>query len=51
MKIINMNEDKALFGLNFQIEEYNKDALYIYGANNNYANLDNCHYNSKEITC
>ena len=48
---ININDKKEVYELKFKIEVYNKEPLYIYGSNNNYANLDNCPYDTKEITC
>ena len=48
---INIDDKTELYELKFKFEAYNKDPLYIYGSNNNYANLDNCHHDTKEITC
>ena len=47
---ININ-DEASYELKFKKEAYNKDPLYIYGSNNNYAILDDCRNDTKEIIC
>ena len=48
---INITDNKKLYELKFKIEEYYKEPFYIYGSNNNYANLDNCSLDLNEITC
>ena len=47
---ININKEDE-YELKFNIEVYKKDPLYIYGSNNNYAILNNCQNNEKEVTC
>jgi hypothetical protein len=47
---ININEETS-YELKFKIEIYNNDPLYIYGSNNNYANLDNCEKTNNELIC
>ena len=50
---INIFANIKFYELKFNIEEnsYSKDLLYIYGSNNNYAILDNCKNDLKELTC
>ena len=48
---INISEDKTSYEFKFKIEAYNKDLLYIYGSHNNYAIMDNCKNNTKELIC
>ena len=48
---INIFANRRYYELNFQVEEYSNDLLYIYGSNNNYAILDNCLKNYNYITC
>ena len=47
----NLEFEKEIYELKFKIEVYNNEPLYIYGSNNNYANLDNCEKNDKELIC
>ena len=48
---INISEDKTSYEFKFKTEAYNKDVLYIYGSNNNYAIIDNCANYTKELIC
>jgi len=47
----NLEFEKEIYELKFKIEVYDNEPLYIYGSNNNYANLDNCEKNDKELIC
>ena len=49
-QIINISNETS-YELKFKSEAYNKDPLYIYGSNNNYAILNDCNNNTSEITC
>ena len=51
--IININENQQTYDLKFKIEQYNSrnNFLYIYGSYNNYASLENCQNDEKEIKC
>ena len=42
---------QSSYKLNFKIESYNNDLLYIYDQRNNYLILDDCSENDKELIC
>ena len=48
---INLNLGLDSYELKFKINEYNKEILYIYGTKYNYAVLENCTINLKELAC
>ena len=49
---ININNNDNFYYLNFTIESYENELLYIYGqSNNNYAILDSCEKEGKILTC
>ena len=49
---IKIEDGTDSYYLKFKFDTYNKNKLYIYGTNNNYAILDKCDYlNSEEIIC
>ena len=51
LQTINMNDNVQTYELKFKFEEYNNELLLIYGTQNNYALLDNCRINQKELIC
>ena len=51
-QMININNNDNLYYLNFKIENYNNELLYIYGqSENNYAILDKCQKTEKKLKC
>ena len=50
-QIINIDDEKDSYNLKFNIEQYNKDILYIKGNYLNTKILDNCYTKEKELIC
>ena len=48
---INVEESQTSYKIKFKIEKYNNDILYIHGTKYNYAILDACERNEKELIC
>ena len=48
---INIIESRPTIKLKFKFDTYYDEILYIYGAKDNYAVLDNCKKNGKELVC
>ena len=48
---INLNDDIPLYELKFKFNSYYDEILYIYGAKDNYAILDNCEKSANELIC
>ena len=50
-QVININNYDKSYILKFKLESYYNDILYIYGNSNNYAIIDKCIENEKELNC
>ena len=48
---IDLNDVEQEYNLTFSFKSYNSELLYLYGQYNNYAALDKCSINDKEINC
>ena len=49
--IIYLYDENEFYNLRFNIKTYYNDILFLYGQANNYAVLDNCEINNKELNC